>query len=122
MGRATATHTMSRTLMRRASATCPRGWPSGATMCPRRAVSRSKSARRWRRGAPATRTSASKLARDPGGEYVLDPKLLRNDLPKVAAELARRGFALDVGKMAALEEQRKLAQIEADGLRAGRNA
>jgi seryl-tRNA synthetase len=53
---------------------------------------------------------------------VLDPKLLRNDLPKVAAELARRGFALDVGKIAALEEQRKVAQIEADGLRAERNA
>jgi seryl-tRNA synthetase len=53
---------------------------------------------------------------------VLDPKLLRNELPKVAAELARRGFALDVEKIAALEEQRKAAQIEADGLRAERNA
>jgi len=53
---------------------------------------------------------------------VLDPKLLRNDLPKVAAELARRGFALDVEKIAALEEQRKAAQIEADSLRAERNA
>jgi len=53
---------------------------------------------------------------------VLDPKLLRNDLPKVAAELARRGFALDVEKFAALEEQRKAAQIEADALRAERNA
>ena len=41
---------------------------------------------------------------------MLDPKLLRNDLPKVAAELARRGFALDVEKISALEEQRK-AQI-----------
>ena len=53
---------------------------------------------------------------------MLDPKLLRNDLPKVAAELARRGFALDVEKFAALEEQRKAAQIEADALRAERNA
>jgi seryl-tRNA synthetase len=53
---------------------------------------------------------------------VLDPKLLRNDLPKVAAELARRGFALDVEKIAVLEERRKAAQIEADGLRAERNA
>jgi len=53
---------------------------------------------------------------------VLDPKLLRNDLPKVAAELARRGFTLDVEKIAALEEQRKAAQIEADSLRAERNA
>ena len=53
---------------------------------------------------------------------MLDPKLLRNDLPKVAAELARRGFALDVEKIAALEAERKAAQIEADSLRAERNA
>ena len=53
---------------------------------------------------------------------MLDPKLLRNDLPKVATELARRGFGLDVEKIAALEEQRKAAQIEADSLRAERNA
>jgi seryl-tRNA synthetase len=53
---------------------------------------------------------------------VLDPKLLRSDLPKVAAELARRGFNLDVDKIGALEEQRKSVQIEADGLRAERNA
>ena len=53
---------------------------------------------------------------------MLDPKLLRSDLPKVAAELARRGFALDVERIAALEEQRKAAQIEADRLRAERNA
>jgi seryl-tRNA synthetase len=53
---------------------------------------------------------------------VLDPKLLRSDLPKVAAQLARRGFLLDVEKISALEEQRKAAQIEADGLRAERNA
>ena len=53
---------------------------------------------------------------------MLDPKLLRNDLPKVAAELARRGFVLDVERIAALEERRKAAQIEADSLRAERNA
>jgi seryl-tRNA synthetase len=53
---------------------------------------------------------------------VLDPKFLRSDLPKVAAQLARRGFLLDVEKISALEEQRKAAQIEADGLRAERNA
>jgi seryl-tRNA synthetase len=53
---------------------------------------------------------------------VLDPKLLRNDLPKVAAELARRGFSLDVERIGGLEEQRKVAQIEADALRAERNA
>jgi len=53
---------------------------------------------------------------------VLDPKLLRSDLPGVAAQLARRGFVLDVADFAALEEQRKAAQIEADRLRAERNA
>lgn len=53
---------------------------------------------------------------------MLDPKLLRSDLPKVAAELARRGFVLDVDKIAGLEERRKAAQIEADRVRAERNA
>jgi len=53
---------------------------------------------------------------------VLDPKLLRSDLPTVAAALARRGFVLDVQAFAALEEQRKSVQIEADKLRAERNA
>jgi len=53
---------------------------------------------------------------------VLDPKLLRSDLTGVAAALARRGFALDVEGFAALEEQRKSVQIEADRLRAERNA
>ncbi len=53
---------------------------------------------------------------------MLDPKLLRSELPGVAAQLARRGFVLDVDGFAALEEQRKAAQIEADRLRAERNA
>jgi seryl-tRNA synthetase len=53
---------------------------------------------------------------------VLDPKLLRSDLTGVAAALARRGFVLDVKGFAALEEQRKGAQIEADRLRSERNA
>jgi seryl-tRNA synthetase len=53
---------------------------------------------------------------------VIDPKLMRNDLPGVAASLARRGFVLDVQAFAALEEQRKAAQIESDRLRAERNA
>jgi seryl-tRNA synthetase len=53
---------------------------------------------------------------------LLDPKLLRSDLTGVAAALARRGFVLDVETFAALEEQRKTVQIEADRLRAERNA
>ena len=53
---------------------------------------------------------------------MLDPKLLRSDLPGVAAQLARRNFVLDIAGFAALEEQRKAVQIEADRLRAERNA
>jgi seryl-tRNA synthetase len=53
---------------------------------------------------------------------VLDPKLLRSDLAGVAAQLARRGFVLDVAAISALEEQRKSVQIESDRLRAERNA
>jgi seryl-tRNA synthetase len=53
---------------------------------------------------------------------VLDPKLLRSDLSGVAAQLARRGFVLDVASFAALEERRKALQIDADRLRAERNA
>jgi seryl-tRNA synthetase len=53
---------------------------------------------------------------------VLDPKLLRSDLSGVAAQLARRGFVLDVAGFSALEEKRKAIQIEADRLRAERNA
>ncbi len=53
---------------------------------------------------------------------MLDPKLLRSDLPGVAAQLGRRGFTLDVATFAAIEERRKAVQIEADRLRAERNA
>ncbi|MDP9090808.1 MAG: serine--tRNA ligase [Pseudomonadota bacterium] len=53
---------------------------------------------------------------------MLDPKLLRSDLPGVAGALARRGFVLDVAAFAALEEQRKGLQIEADRFRSERNA
>jgi seryl-tRNA synthetase len=53
---------------------------------------------------------------------VIDPKLLRSSPEAVAANLARRGFTLDVQAYAQLEEQRKSAQIESDRLRAERNA
>ena len=52
---------------------------------------------------------------------MLDPKLLRSDPASVAANLARRGFALDLAALAALEERRKAAQIRADALRNERN-
>jgi seryl-tRNA synthetase len=53
---------------------------------------------------------------------VLDPKSLRSDLNATAANLARRGFKLDVERVAADEENRKRLQIEADRLRAERNS
>src|SRR5689334_6084904 len=80
---------------------CPEGW-------------KSKSARRLR-GCAAKR-------RHPSEHCVIDPKLLRTDLPGVARQLARRGFALDVDAFQKLEDRRKHWQIEADHLRAQRNA
>ena len=53
---------------------------------------------------------------------MLDTKLLRSDTAHVARNLARRGFVLDLEAFGALEERRKQAQIEADRLRAERNA
>ncbi|MEO6080359.1 MAG: serine--tRNA ligase [Steroidobacteraceae bacterium] len=53
---------------------------------------------------------------------MIDPKLLRSSPREVAANLARRGFRLDVEALATLEERRKVAQVEADRLRAERNA
>jgi seryl-tRNA synthetase len=42
---------------------------------------------------------------------MLDPKLLRSDPAAVAANLARRGFKLDVERLNALEESRKKWQV-----------
>ncbi len=52
---------------------------------------------------------------------MLDPKLLRSDPDAVAANLARRGFTLDVARLAALEETRKKWQVKSDELRNERN-
>jgi seryl-tRNA synthetase len=53
---------------------------------------------------------------------VIDPKLMRADLPGVVRNLARRGYVLDEARITALEEARKRAQIDADRVRAERNA
>jgi seryl-tRNA synthetase len=53
---------------------------------------------------------------------MLDPKLLRTDPESVARNLARRGFVLDVDRLRALEERRKVAQVSADETRSARNA
>jgi seryl-tRNA synthetase len=52
---------------------------------------------------------------------MLDPKLLRSDPTAVAGNLARRGFELDVARLASLEEARKARQVRTDELRNERN-
>src|SRR5688500_5078007 len=52
---------------------------------------------------------------------MLDPKLLRSNLDAVAANLARRGFKLDVAQLNSLEEVRKKWQVRADELRNEKN-
>lgn len=52
---------------------------------------------------------------------MLEPHLLRNDVPAVAAALARRGYTLDVAKLTALENQRKQLQVETQNLQSERN-
>ncbi len=53
---------------------------------------------------------------------MLDTKLIRNDLEGVAANLAKRGFELDVAKIQSLEEQRKDIQVECESLQQERNS
>ena len=53
---------------------------------------------------------------------MLDPNLLRNEPDAVAEKLARRGFKLDVDKLRALEERRKVLQVQTENLQAERNS
>ncbi len=53
---------------------------------------------------------------------MLDPKLLRTEPGRVAENLGRRGVALDVAALAALEQRRKEIQIRTDLLRNERNS
>ena len=52
---------------------------------------------------------------------MLDPKLLRNDLASVVANLARRGFEFDSAQFEQLEVDRKRLRVAVDGLRQTRN-
>ena len=52
---------------------------------------------------------------------MIDPKLLREQAPTVARNLARRGAAFDAAAYAALEARRKSAQVAAERMRAERN-
>jgi seryl-tRNA synthetase len=53
---------------------------------------------------------------------MIDPKLLRQSPEQVAANLARRGYVLDVFALQELEERRRHWQVEVDRLRAARNS
>lgn len=52
---------------------------------------------------------------------MLDPKLLRSDLDDVAKALRRRGFDLDIARIAELEAQRKSLQVATQELQNARN-
>ena len=52
---------------------------------------------------------------------MLDPKLIRGDLDATAEQLAKRGFTLDVDKLAALEQQRREIQKRTQELQNERN-
>lgn len=53
---------------------------------------------------------------------MLDPKRLRTELDQVAAQLARRGYTLDVARIRALEDERKIIQVRTQELQAERNS
>ena len=53
---------------------------------------------------------------------MLDPKLLRNDLQTVVADLARRNFSFPTERYQQLEAERKSAQVKAEELRQERNS
>ena len=53
---------------------------------------------------------------------MIDPKLLRQSTEEVAQNLARRNFAFDAAGYLALDEKRKALQVDAENLRAERNA
>jgi seryl-tRNA synthetase len=52
---------------------------------------------------------------------MLDPKLLRTDLDRVATVLQRRGFQLETQRITELEQRRKSLQVETQELQNARN-
>ncbi|MCG8052128.1 MAG: serine--tRNA ligase [Candidatus Thiodiazotropha endolucinida] len=53
---------------------------------------------------------------------MLDPRLIRNNLEEVAAQLRRRGYELDTQLIAQLEKRRKGLQVESQELQNERNS
>lgn len=52
---------------------------------------------------------------------MLDPKLVRNSIETIAAQLQKRGFVMDIKKFTALEDKRKQFQIKMQELQNERN-
>ncbi|MFP5357510.1 MAG: serine--tRNA ligase [Gammaproteobacteria bacterium] len=52
---------------------------------------------------------------------MLDPKRLRAEPQVIAAQLARRGFVLDLDAFESMESRRKILQVETEDLQAERN-
>ena len=52
---------------------------------------------------------------------MLDPKLIRNDLPAIAEKLATRGYQLDVAALQQLETKRKQFQVQTEEYQSERN-
>ncbi len=52
---------------------------------------------------------------------MLDPRLFRDDLENTAAQLARRGFELDVEAIGRLESERKVLQVQTQEMQNERN-
>lgn len=52
---------------------------------------------------------------------MLDPKIVRNSIDNVAAQMKKRGFVIDVSKFVALEEQRKELQVKMQEMQNERN-
>ncbi|MDP6968648.1 MAG: serine--tRNA ligase [Gammaproteobacteria bacterium] len=53
---------------------------------------------------------------------MLDPKLIRNEAAQIAEQLRIKGYALDVSRLAVLEDQRKQLQIDTENLQSERNS
>jgi len=53
---------------------------------------------------------------------MLDPKLIRNDLPRITERLSVRNFVLDTETLTSLEQKRKSLQSASEELQATRNA
>jgi len=52
---------------------------------------------------------------------MLDPKILRNNLSHITAQLARRGYTLDTEKFQSMEARRKELQVKTENLQSDRN-